>query len=132
LRLVHTAAAVLTCVILGLLVVFQLCLALGAPWGRLAWGGAHDGRLPRNLRVGSVVAIGLYVVFAAVLLDRAGVLDVVPWDRVVRVGSWLLVGYFGLGVVMNAISRSKAERAVMTPTTLVLAVCTALVASGPA
>ena len=127
----HSGAAVLTAVILGLLAVFQLCLALGAPWGRFAWGGRHDGRLPTGSRVGSAVSIGLYALFAAVLLDRAGVIEAIPSDSVVRVGSWVLVAYFALGVVMNGISRSPAERAVMTPTTLVLAIGAFLVATGP-
>jgi hypothetical protein len=33
----------------------------------------------------------------------------------------VLTAYFALGVVMNGISRSKPERLVMTPTTLLLA-----------
>ena len=126
------AAAVLACVILAALAVFQACLSLGAPWGRLAWGGQHEGRLPGRLRVGSVVSIVLYAVFAAFIVDRAGLVDLIPSDRVVRVGTWVLVGYLALGVVMNALSRSTAERAVMTPTALVLAVCAVLVAAGPA
>jgi hypothetical protein len=127
----HIGAAVLSSVILGLLAVFQLGLALGAPWGRFAWGGQHDGRLPGSLRVGSAVSIGIYALFAAILLDRAGVMHAIPSLSVARVGSWVLVGYFTLGVVMNGISRSKGERAVMTPTSLALAVGALLVAAGP-
>jgi hypothetical protein len=130
--LVHTAAALLACVVLGALVVFQGCLALGAPWGRLAWGGRHEGRLPGSLRVGSLVSIALDALFAVLLLDRAGLVDVVASDAVVRVAAWVLAGYLALGVVLNGISRSPAERAVMTPTALVLAVCAAVVAAGPA
>lgn len=129
--LVHTGAAILACVVLALLVVFQGCLSLGAPWGRLAWGGQHDGRLPARLRVASAASIGLYVAFAVLLLDRAGVVDAVSADALVRTGSWVLVGYLVLGVLMNAVSRSKAERAVMTPTAFVLAVCATFVAAGP-
>jgi hypothetical protein len=67
---------------------------------------------------------------AAVLLDRATVVDLLP-DAVSRVGAWVLVAYFTLGVLMNGISRSPAERAVMTPTTLALAVSSLLVALAP-
>jgi len=38
--------------------------------------------------------------------------------------SWVLTGYFALGIVLNGISRSKPERLVMTPTVLVLTACT--------
>ena len=126
----HTPAALVATAVLTALAVFQLGLTLGAPWGRLAWGGQHAGRLPGRLRVGSAVSILLYAAFAAVLLDRAAVVDVLP-DAVSRVGAWVLIGYFTLGILLNGISRSPAERAVMTPTTLVLAVCSLLVALAP-
>ena len=95
--------------------------------GTLAWGGQHAGRLPGRLRVGSAVSIALSGLFAAVLLDRADVVDVMA-DGVARAGAWVLVGYSALGVLLNGISRSLLERAVMTPTSLVVAVCSLLVA----
>ncbi len=124
-----TPAAVVACTVLAALAVFQGALAFGAPWGRFAWGGQHDGVLPAGLRAGSAVSIVLYGVFAVLLLDRAALVDLVP-DAVSRVGTWVLVAYLGLGVVMNAVSRSRAERLTMTPVTLVLAVCALVVALG--
>ena len=41
----HTAAALVATTVLAALAVLQLGLALGAPWGRLVWGGQHAGRL---------------------------------------------------------------------------------------
>ena len=46
------AASALTA-ILGVLAVFQLALALGAPIGHFAWGGAHR-VLPARLRIDSL------------------------------------------------------------------------------
>jgi hypothetical protein len=43
-------AALVFSVTIGLLGVFQLALACGAPWGRLAWGGGHE-RLPAGYRM---------------------------------------------------------------------------------
>jgi hypothetical protein len=126
---VHTLAAVVPCVVLAVLVVSQLALALGAPLGRFAWGGQHKRELPAQLRIGSAVSIIVYALFGVVLLDRAGLADILP-DTVSRVAAWVLFAYFGLGVVLNGISRSRPERLAMTPTTLVLAVCTLLVALG--
>jgi hypothetical protein len=59
-------------VAVGLLVVvavFQLALALGAPFGKAAWGGAHDGVLPPRLRAASAF-VGL-VVYSAVIGRRS-------------------------------------------------------------
>jgi hypothetical protein len=126
---VDTFAAVLALVVLALLAMFQLALAFGAPLGRLAWGGQHR-VLPSRLRVGSVVSVVLYAVFATVIADRAALIDVVP-DAVSGVGTWVLAAYFLLGVVMNAISRSIPERATMTPVSAVLAAACVLVALSP-
>jgi hypothetical protein len=119
-------AAVAATVILAALGVFQGFLAAGAPIGRFAWGGAHT-RLPTTLRIGSAVSIVLYALFALVLLDRASAVSVLP-DVVSAVGAWALFGYFVIGIGMNGISRSRAERMTMTPCCLVLAALTLIVA----
>lgn len=120
-------AAATACVVLGALTVFQVALVSGAPWGRYAWGGQHSGVLPRPLRIGSAVSVALYVAMGTVLLDRAGVVDVMA-DGVSRVAVWVLVVFFVLGVGANAASRSSHERLVMVPANLVLAACALVVA----
>src|SRR5688572_529044 len=118
-----TVAAVVASVLLAGLAVFQVLLIAGRPLGRLAWGGQHE-VLPTNLRIGSVVsvvsyaAIGWQVWRAVVQPEDAG-----PW-------MWILTAFFGLGVVMNAASRSRPERLVMTPVVLLLAVSCLLIALG--
>jgi hypothetical protein len=113
--------ALCACVILASLAIFQAALAAGAPLGRMAWGGQHN-VLPAKLRVGSAVSIVLYAVFGYVALAKAGLLPLLGNGTVTAVATWVLTAYFALGVLMNAISRSKAERAVMTPVVSVLAV----------
>jgi len=122
-------AAIATTVILAGLAIFQVALAVGAPIGRFAWGGQHD-VLPARLRIGSVVSILLYALFALILLERAELVTVFGSEPFVQVATWVLFGYFALGILMNGISRSKAERNVMVPVTLVLAALTLLVALG--
>jgi hypothetical protein len=121
------AAAVAAAVLAGI-AVFQVLGAAGRPVGRFLWGGAHR-VLPRRLRVGSAVSVVVYAAFVALLFSRAGALPGgdTPF---VAVATWVLFGYFAVGVVMNGISRSRAERAVMTPACLVLAVATLLIALG--
>jgi hypothetical protein len=62
-------------------------------------------------------------------LDRFGAIDVFP-DLFATVAMWVVFAYFVLGIVMNAASRSKAERAVMVPVTIVLAVLSFCIAIG--
>ena len=121
-------AAIVLCVILAALAVFQLALALGAPIGRFAWGGQHR-VLPARLRIGSAISIVIYAIIAVLALDRAGLIDVVS-DVVSTVGMWIVFAYFVIGIPMNAISRSRPERYTMTPVVAVLAVLSLLVALG--
>ncbi len=124
-----TAAAILICIILGLLTILQLLLIAGLPLGRFAWGGQHE-VLPPRLRIGSVVSIVLYAVFALMVLERAQLTSLIPSVTFIAVGMWVLTGYFALGVLMNGISRSKPERFLMTPVSLVLAGLCLVVAIG--
>jgi hypothetical protein len=115
-------------VVLALLAVFQLALALGAPLGRYAWGGQHR-VLPPRLRVGSVVSILIYALIALIAWTRVRAIGLFP-DGFSDVAMWVVFAYFVLGIVMNAISRSKPERNAMVPVTIVLSVLSFLVAMG--
>jgi hypothetical protein len=122
------AAAIVATVVLAALAVLQLLVVVGKPYGRLVWGGAHR-VLPAKLRIGSVVAIILYVTFTLVLLDRSGLLSVFG-SRAFRVlAAWVLFAYLAIGIVLNAISRSRPERFTMTPVTAVLAACALVIAA---
>jgi hypothetical protein len=108
---------------------FQAALALGAPWGRAAWGGAHR-RLPTGLRIGSAVAVVVWLVATLVVLARAGY----EWSpipsRMARWGTWVLFGLLVVGTLMNLASRSRPERLIQTPVAAVLAILCLLVAVG--
>ncbi len=121
-----TAALVATAVLAGV-GVFQVALALGAPLGAFAWGGAGGaGRLPPRLRVASAVAALLYPALAVVLLGAVGLIAPTPSRALV----WAVAGVFALATVANAASRSRPERLVMTPVAAVLAIASGWVALG--
>jgi hypothetical protein len=65
-------AAVAAAVGFLLQATFQAALALGAPLGSASWGGAYEGQLPMGLRIASGVAVGVYVLFALIVLGRGG------------------------------------------------------------
>jgi hypothetical protein len=121
------SAAAIAAVGFVLVASFQAALALGAPWGRAAWGGAHE-RLPNRLRVGSSFAVVLWLVAALVVLSRAGY-DWSPFPfSVARWGTWVLFGMLALGTLMNLVSRSRLERLIQTPIAAVLSILCLLVA----
>ena len=125
-----TIAAIIAVVLLGILIVFQLALAAGAPLGFAAWGGRSPGVLPTGLRVASAfVGLVLYPTFAAVILAAAGLIGDAWLPFEPRTLMWAFAAFFGLGVIANAASRSPQER-IWSPVSGVLAVCCAVIASG--
>ena len=107
------------CVLLGLLAVFQVLLIVGLPLGRFAWGGQNE-VLPARLRLGSALSVLIYAVFAAVALDRSGLISLLPAPADV-VAMWVVAAYLLLSVLPNLASKSRDERRLMAPTSLVLA-----------
>ncbi len=75
------------------------------------------------------VLVLLYAAIAVVVLDRAGEIDVLS-DAAASIGAWVVFGFSAVGVLVNAVSRSKPERYTMTPVCLVLAVASFVVATG--
>jgi hypothetical protein len=125
-----TAAAIVAVLLLGVLVLFQAALALGAPWGAAAWGGQNPGVLPRNLRIASAIAALVVYPIIILLVAAAGGLigdDWVPVD--LRIAMWVLAAILAIGAAMNFISRSPRER-IWGPVALVIAMFVALIALG--
>ena len=122
--------AVVAAILIGVVIVFQVGLALGAPWGAAAWGGQNPGRLPGRLRIASLVASVLLALIAWVVAAAGNVVATSPLPESWLIpATWFATGYFGLGVVVNLISRSRIER-LWSPVSLITAVCCAIVAIG--
>ena len=123
-----TAAAIVAVLLLGVIVVFQAALALGAPWGSAAWGGRNPGVLPLNLRIASgVAALVIYPIIVLLVLAAAGLIGAewVPVDRTIVM--WVLAGFLALGALANFASRSPIER-LWGPVALAIAVSCAIIA----
>ena len=119
--------ALAACIILAALFVFQLALIAGLPLGSYAWGGQNS-VLPKKFRIASISSLLLYVIFSLIILSKSSLLELIINDALVTISMWVLVAYFFIGVAMNAISRSKKERLLMTPVALVLALLFLMVA----
>src|ERR1019366_9600152 len=103
------------------LFVFQVLLAVGAPLGRAAFGGASV-VLPSPFRVASAVSAVLFLgaIWAAlsaaeVVRVGAGVAAVARWVL------WCYAGLFSLSALANLALMSLWERFLMTPVAVLLA-----------
>ena len=114
--------AVLYAAVTALVVGFQLALAIGAPWGAYAMGGAFPGRMPPAMRIAAVVQAIVLAGLAVIVLADAGLMSVsmvIDWPWLI----WVPVAVAALAVVLNASTRSRGERRIWLPVAVVLLVC---------
>ena len=122
------AAALLYTGVSAGIVVFQVALAAGVPWGAYAMGGAFPGTFPLTLRVAALVQAALIAGMAVVVLSRAG-LVLRGWSGVTRWLVWVAVAFAAVSFVLNLITPSAAERAIWAPVALLLLASSTVVAT---
>lgn len=121
-----SVAAAIAAILLGVITIFQLGLAFGAPWGAAAWGGRNPGVLPGPYRVASgIAAVAFYPFIIMIVLSSAGVIGDSSESPTTM---WVLTGLFAVASLMNFISPSKVER-IWGPVALAVSICCAVIAS---
>jgi hypothetical protein len=110
--------------------LFQLALALGAPLGEYTLGGRFPDKLPPKIRVAALAQILVMVLFAFIVLVRAGLIFGELY-AISRVAIWFVVGFFVLGSLANLSTPSKRERLVWGPVNVLLLLVTIVIALGP-
>lgn len=111
-----------------IVILFQLALASGAPWGHLAMGGKFPGKYPRNMRIVSIIMAILLGWIAWVVFVKAG-LTSPNWHAFSTTAIWGVVIFNTLGLVMNLATPSKWERILWSPVVLVFLICSLVVAT---
>jgi len=127
---IETAAALVFALASGVVIGFQLALALGAPLGAYAMGGRYPGRFPGYLRFAALAQALLICILAIAVLSDAGL--VVPGFADALPGLvWLAVAFSAVSTLLNAITRSPVERRTWLPMSIVMLVSSLIVALDP-
>ena len=114
--------------LIGVVCIFQLTLALGAPWARFAMGGAYPDAYPPEMRLVALGQVVLLATTARVVLNRARFAGG-SGRRLARGSTWAIAGLFLVGFGLNLISPSEGERLLWAPVALVLSLTAARVAA---
>jgi hypothetical protein len=104
-----TTAAIVFTTLIGIVVIFQACLAAGVPWGAASMGGKFPGKYPPKMRVVALLNILILLLIAVIGLSRADLFftQMLPFSKPAM---WVVVIFFVFGTVMNIITPSKIER----------------------
>lgn len=121
-----TVSAFIFTAFTGIVIIFQGCLAAGAPWGQASMGGKYPGKYPKNMRFVAVLNMLILAFMAALVLSEAGVMFP-QLNSISGIGIWVVVVFFVLGTVMNTITPSKIER-IWAPVALIQLITSLIIA----
>ena len=106
----------------SIVIILSFLIILGLPLGELTMGGRYK-VFPKKLRIVLVSQLLLQVFFVIVILQMGGYLPLWFSHKTTRIILIVMAVYLSLNVLMNLASKSRKERLIMTPLSLIAAVC---------
>ena len=115
-------AAILYALIIALVVLFQLCLIFGAPWGQITQGGRYEGSLPVGGRVVATLSVPTLIFMGASITSAAGLMpNWADWT------AYAAIAVQALSTTLNWITPSQKERFLWGPITSIMLLLAAYV-----
>lgn len=125
-KMLSELTAILFAVLTTAVVLFQLALVFGAPWGEFTLGGKYRGKLPHLARIIPIVSGALLTGCAVIVLARAGLAF-----AYLKTSSnwlvWVVIVYCVVGTIANLITPSRRERALWLPIIILMLVSSTVV-----
>lgn len=115
------AAIIGTC-LCAVVIILSILLICGLPLGELTMGGQFK-IYPKNLRVLLILQLVLQIFFVIIILQTGGYISLWFSYDVTRIICTIMAVYLSLNTVVNFISKSKKEKYLMTPLSLMTAIC---------
>ncbi len=108
-------------ILFSIVLVLYILLALGFPYGELAMGGKYK-ILPQRERIISVISAFIQLFAILILLHSGSVINLGFSDKVTSILCYFFAGYLSLNVILNLLSKSRKERLIMSPLSLLIAI----------
>lgn len=108
--------------IFSIVIILSVLLICGVPLGELTMGGQYK-VFPKKLRIVLVIQLLIQIFFIVIILQMGGLIPLWFSDKVTRTICIVMAVFLSLNTVMNFISKSKKEKYIMTPLSLVSAIC---------
>ena len=85
-------------------------------------GGQHK-ILPKKFRLAAVISVAIQIFAMIIILQAGGLLPLWLSFKFTKYICFFFAAYLSLNTIMNMISKSKKEKYVMTPISLIAAIC---------
>ncbi len=106
----------------SIVIILSILLICGLPLGELTMGGQHK-VFPKKLRIVLVFQLILQIFFVIIILQAGGFIPLWFSDNITRIICIVMAVYLSLNVFVNFISKSKKEKYIVTPLSLLTAIC---------
>lgn len=110
-----------------IVIVLSILIIMGLPLGELTMGGQYK-VFPKKLRMVLVSQLLLQIFFVLILLQKGEIIPLWFSYNTTKIISIVMAIYLSLNTLMNLVSKSKKEKYIMTPLSLITAVCFWIVA----
>lgn len=103
-------------------IILSILIICGLPLGELTMGGRYK-IFPNKLRFILVGQLVLQIFFVIIILQMGGFMPLWFSNNTTRIICIVMAVYLSLNTVMNLVSKSKKEKYIMTPISMILSIC---------
>ena len=114
--------SILGAVLFGVIATMTVLVACGLPLGEFTMGGKHR-ILPKKFRVAAVISVAIQIFAMIIILQAGGFISLWLPFQVTKYICFFFAAYLSLNTIMNMISKSRKEKYVMTPFSLIAGIC---------
>ena len=114
--------SILGAVLFGVIAAMTVLVACGLPFGEFTMGGQHK-ILPKKFRVMAVISVAIQIFAMLIILQAGGFISLWLPFKVTKYIYFFFAAYLFLNTIMNMISKSRKEKYVMTPLSLIAGIC---------
>ncbi len=124
-----TISAIVFTAFIAIVILFQIALAAGVPWGSYAMGGKFPGKFPPTMRIASLIQVIILTFITSIVLIKSGLIFP-DWHAFTKAAIWFVVAFSVIATVMNLITRSVWERRLWAPVSVLMLITSMIVAVG--
>lgn len=102
--------------------IMTILVAFGLPFGEFTMGGKYR-ILPQKFRIMAMVSFVIQLFAIYIVLQAGNFIPLLFSYKVIKFICFFFAAYLSLNTLMNFASKSKKEKFVMTPISLIAAIC---------
>ena len=114
--------AIIGAILFAVIAIMTLLVAFGLPLGEFTMGGQHK-ILPNRFRIMAIGSLFIQIFAIIIILQAGNYISLWFSQNITKYICFFFAVYLTINTIMNILSKSKKEKYIMTPLSLIAAVC---------